>query len=210
MFQTRLRELRELSGYKSQQAFADAFGVAQSTVGGWESGKREPNYETTLRLSNFFGVPVGCLLDDKMEDMYSAQFRNGLFQVMSKRNPPDAKDGDRYQDYQELVAIIEGTFPFTLAEACRISEKVGVSVSDLLRKGSENEEEKTKTSIDGDESAPMDAQEEKLIGLVKMMGSAQQCLLLEILNKVTAQSQGTPVSDQASVGETVPVFERQD
>ena len=53
MFQIRLRELREAAGYKSQQSFADAFGVAQSTVGNWEAGKREPNYETTKRLARF-------------------------------------------------------------------------------------------------------------------------------------------------------------
>lgn len=62
MFQTRLRELRESAGFKSQQAFADAFGVAQSTVGNWEAGKREPNYETTMRLARFFGVSIDNLL----------------------------------------------------------------------------------------------------------------------------------------------------
>ena len=62
MFRTRLRELRENAGYKSQQSFADAFGVAQSTVGGWEAGKREPNYATTLRLADFFHVSVDYLL----------------------------------------------------------------------------------------------------------------------------------------------------
>lgn len=69
MFQTRLRELRESAGYKSQQAFADAFGVAQSTVGNWEAGKREPNYETTMKLARFFGVSIDCLLglDTKKE-----------------------------------------------------------------------------------------------------------------------------------------------
>lgn len=63
MFQHRLRELREKHGYSSQKAFADAFGVAQSTVGGWEAGKREPNYETTKKLALFFNVPVDYLLD---------------------------------------------------------------------------------------------------------------------------------------------------
>lgn len=62
MFQIRLRELREAAGYKSQQSFADAFGVAQSTVGNWEAGKREPNYETTKRLARFFNVTVDYLL----------------------------------------------------------------------------------------------------------------------------------------------------
>ena len=62
MFRTRLRELREQAGYGSQQSFADAFGVAQSTVGGWEAGKREPNYSTTLKIANFFGVSIDYLL----------------------------------------------------------------------------------------------------------------------------------------------------
>ena len=71
VFQTRLKELREAAGYKSQQAFADVFGVAQSTVGGWEAGKREPNYETTMRLARFFGVSVDDLLglEDKKETL---------------------------------------------------------------------------------------------------------------------------------------------
>lgn len=62
MFKVRLRELREAAGYKTQQSFADVFGVAQSTVGNWEAGKREPNYETTLKLANFFHVSVDYLL----------------------------------------------------------------------------------------------------------------------------------------------------
>ena len=61
MFQLRLKELREKLGY-SQYAFADIFGVAQSTVGNWEAGKREPNYATTKRLADFFGVSVDYLL----------------------------------------------------------------------------------------------------------------------------------------------------
>ena len=62
MFRVRLRELREAAGFKSQQAFADAFGVAQSTVGNWEAGKREPNFETAIKLAQFFGVSVDSLL----------------------------------------------------------------------------------------------------------------------------------------------------
>ena len=62
IFRFRIRELRESAGYKSQQSFADAFGIAQSTVGNWEAGKREPNYETTIRLADFFHVSVDYLL----------------------------------------------------------------------------------------------------------------------------------------------------
>lgn len=61
-FKIRIRELRKAAGFKSQQAFADAFGVAQSTVGGWEAGKREPGYETTIRLAQFFNCSTDYLL----------------------------------------------------------------------------------------------------------------------------------------------------
>lgn len=62
MFKVRIRELREAAGYNSQQSFADAFGVAQSTVGNWEAGKREPGYETTIRLAKFFDCSTDYLL----------------------------------------------------------------------------------------------------------------------------------------------------
>lgn len=62
MFRTKIRELRESAGYKSQQAFANAFGVAQSTVGNWEAGAREPNFDTVQKLADFFHVSVDYLL----------------------------------------------------------------------------------------------------------------------------------------------------
>lgn len=61
MFRIRLKDLREKMGL-SQYAFADKFGVAQSTVGSWEAGKREPNFTTMQRLADFFGVSVDFLL----------------------------------------------------------------------------------------------------------------------------------------------------
>ncbi len=62
MFRVRLRELREAAGYSSQQAFADAFGVAQSTVGSWEAGSREPSRKMAIRLAQFFGVSLDSLV----------------------------------------------------------------------------------------------------------------------------------------------------
>ncbi len=61
-FSVRLKEARELRGYKSQQSFADAFGVKQPTVGNWEAGKRRPPMDTIKRLSRFLDVSVDYLL----------------------------------------------------------------------------------------------------------------------------------------------------
>ena len=57
MFRIRLKELREKAGL-SQEAFAKAFGVAQSTVGGWESGSRVPRLPMIEKIAEFFNVPT--------------------------------------------------------------------------------------------------------------------------------------------------------
>ena len=73
MFQIRLKELREKAGY-SQYSFAAAFGVAQSTVGSWESGVKEPrNYDTTRRLADFFNVSTDYLLGHTDDPAVSQQ-----------------------------------------------------------------------------------------------------------------------------------------
>lgn len=91
MFRIRLKELRE-SRELSQQSFADSFGVAQSTVGGWEAGKREPNFETTIRIAKYFNVSVdyllgvenapiqraGCLYDSSLCFEFGAENYRGL------------------------------------------------------------------------------------------------------------------------------------
>ena len=49
-------------GLRSQQALADALGVAQSTVANWEGGRREPSYETLARLARRLEVSADYLL----------------------------------------------------------------------------------------------------------------------------------------------------
>ena len=61
MFRIMLKTLREDSGL-SQETFAKEIGMAQSTIGMWESGKREPNFETTQKIADFFEVSVDYLL----------------------------------------------------------------------------------------------------------------------------------------------------
>lgn len=61
MFALRLKELREKKGL-SQKAFSMKLGVSQSTVGMWESKKREPNFETAKKIADFFNVSVDYIL----------------------------------------------------------------------------------------------------------------------------------------------------
>lgn len=61
MFSLQLKALREKMNL-SQRDFASKIGVAPSTVGMWESGQREPDFEMALQLANFFNVSVDYLL----------------------------------------------------------------------------------------------------------------------------------------------------
>lgn len=61
MFRIILKELRE-ENKLSQKQFANKFGVAQSTVGGWESGAREPSFERLIKLADYFQVSTDYLL----------------------------------------------------------------------------------------------------------------------------------------------------
>lgn len=56
-----LRSLREDRGY-SQKDISAALNVATSTYNQWETGKREPDNATLLRIADFFHVSTDCLL----------------------------------------------------------------------------------------------------------------------------------------------------
>ena len=60
-FVKRLKSLREKKQL-SQKELASHIGVARATVASWETGRREPDYETAKILAEFFGVSVDYLL----------------------------------------------------------------------------------------------------------------------------------------------------
>lgn len=60
-FRNILKELRE-DKKLSQIQFAKEFNVSQTTVSGWETGYREPDYDTLIALAKYFGVTTDYLL----------------------------------------------------------------------------------------------------------------------------------------------------
>ena len=57
----KLRELRKENGISLKELGA-CVGVAESTMSLYENGKRQPDYETLLKLAEYFGVTVDYLL----------------------------------------------------------------------------------------------------------------------------------------------------
>lgn len=61
MFSTRLKQLREEKNIL-QKTIADTIGVSQPTYTLYENGKREPNFETLLKIAKYFNVTTDYLL----------------------------------------------------------------------------------------------------------------------------------------------------
>ncbi|WP_297232280.1 helix-turn-helix domain-containing protein [uncultured Flavonifractor sp.] len=61
MFQDRLKQLRNQVGL-SQADFSSRFHVSSGTIAMWETGKRKPDIDTLIRLSDFFHVSVDYLI----------------------------------------------------------------------------------------------------------------------------------------------------
>lgn len=71
MFDERLKSLRKKYGY-TQVSLAETLGVSKGTVAMWETGKRTPDFETLIRLSDLFDVRTDYILG-KSNDSSSAK-----------------------------------------------------------------------------------------------------------------------------------------
>lgn len=60
-FNETLKKLRREKNL-SQKELGNKLGLAESTIGMYEQGKRQPDYETLLKIANFFEVTVDFLL----------------------------------------------------------------------------------------------------------------------------------------------------
>ena len=66
----RIKELRKAHGW-TQAQLSEKLNKGDSTVRMWELGKSEPDNETIILLSDFFGVSVDYLLGKSPEEMFN-------------------------------------------------------------------------------------------------------------------------------------------
>lgn len=53
--------------HKTQQEVADYLGISRQAYSNYEAGKREPDFETLLKLGEYFGCSVDYLLGNKRD-----------------------------------------------------------------------------------------------------------------------------------------------
>lgn len=64
-FKYNLKKLREDKGL-SQKELGDILGVSYSAVSAWELGRNEPDFDTLVKLSDFFNVDERTFLREKL------------------------------------------------------------------------------------------------------------------------------------------------
>lgn len=68
MFSQRIKELRKNKGI-TQIEFAKLFNIATGTIAMYETGKRQPDYETLKRIAEFFNVSTDYLLGNEQKEI---------------------------------------------------------------------------------------------------------------------------------------------
>lgn len=61
MLKQRLKELRKRENI-TQVQFANIFDISAGTIAMWETGKREPDIDTLIKIADYFNVSVDFLL----------------------------------------------------------------------------------------------------------------------------------------------------
>lgn len=98
----RLRELRKAKGL-SMKELGKMFGLAESTISLYESGKRQPDTEIIKRFANFFGVSVDYLLGvSQEEEPEYTEDEKELFELMAQLTDEEAQEMLNFLQY--LVA----------------------------------------------------------------------------------------------------------
>lgn len=87
----RIRELRKAKGLTMKQ-LGEVLDLAESTISQYETGKRQMDNETLLKLGEFFGVTVGYILGAE----------SGTFTIVNNSDILDDVDVAFYGDFKEL------------------------------------------------------------------------------------------------------------
>ena len=106
-FSETLTSLRKMHGMTQQQV-AEKTGLTRSALGMYETGKREPDFETLQRIAEFYHVDMNTLItgktadtdemDELLEALCSRKDMRMLFKLAKDATP---------KDVEKAVKIIE-------------------------------------------------------------------------------------------------------
>lgn len=99
---TNLKYLRKKSG-KTQDALSSAVNIGRTTIANYEAGISEPNLETLLTFSNFFGISLDDMLSKNMEEHGKSTEKD----IMLRAAFPPPQDG-KYNNIPRIITVDSG------------------------------------------------------------------------------------------------------
>ena len=81
----------------TQQELADALSVKQTTVSGWEVGRREPDFESLKRMSRIFHCSIDEILGQEEKPVVKDDGLNRKLEELSDKNL------QRLEEYIDLL-----------------------------------------------------------------------------------------------------------
>lgn len=99
----RIRELRKERKLTMKQ-LGERLGLAESTISQYETGKREPDHKTLVKISEFFHVSVDYLLGHVSEPWFYLDTERILREINSydEEMPQDANKQQLLQAFDQL------------------------------------------------------------------------------------------------------------
>lgn len=129
--------LKELRTEKklTQLQMAEILETSKSNISKYEAGSVEPNLDTLLKISNFFGVPVDYILGN---DNYSNDYTNYQTDLEWRYPPAKNRLGEILLEYRknENLTVSELSQKFGISEELENELESGISLPsfDLLKK----------------------------------------------------------------------------
>jgi len=121
--------LRQRAGM-SQSELAEKSGCSRSAIGMYETGKREPDYETLEAFADIFNVDIDFLIGRDETNTWSQTFREKLAQLWASTDRQNAAASGI--DAREIDLVISGAIRLTFDLACEIVDAFGVSFDYML------------------------------------------------------------------------------
>ena len=103
-FQKEFKKLR--TEYNMTQAeLAKALDMSRSTIGMYEQGKREPDFETLEKISDYFNVSMSVFLEDHMTDcdLFMRCYHQKPYDIVQKFLSLDSNDQLRIEERIDVL-----------------------------------------------------------------------------------------------------------
>ncbi|MDY5463212.1 helix-turn-helix transcriptional regulator [Hornefia butyriciproducens] len=103
-FQIEFKRLREKQGL-TQAELANALKIARSTVGMYEQGKREPDFETLESIADYFNVSMSVFLEGRQSDcdLYLKCYHKTAYHIVQKFLQLDKADQVRIEERIDML-----------------------------------------------------------------------------------------------------------